>query len=85
MTAPKIPYPGICCPHCSHPKTKVVDSRPTKTSILRRRRCLECNYRWITYEHPTDVGKFVAQIKAAAAKCDAATADLMKALKEYKR
>ena len=40
------------CPVCSHDDTKVVDSRAADdgASIRRRRECLECNYRFTTYE-----------------------------------
>lgn len=39
-------------PVCSHDDTKVVDSRAADdgASIRRRRECLECNYRFTTYE-----------------------------------
>ena len=40
------------CPYCSHPESKVVDSRPADegSSIRRRRECLECHKRFTTYE-----------------------------------
>ena len=40
------------CPYCSHPESKVVDSRPSDegASIRRRRECLECHKRFTTYE-----------------------------------
>ena len=40
------------CPYCTHPESKVVDSRPADegTSIRRRRECLECHKRFTTYE-----------------------------------
>ena len=40
------------CPFCSHPESKVVDSRPSDegASIRRRRECLECRKRFTTYE-----------------------------------
>ena len=40
------------CPYCSHPESKVVDSRPAEegTSIRRRRECLSCQKRFTTYE-----------------------------------
>lgn len=40
------------CPYCSHPESKVVDSRPSNegTSIRRRRECLACHKRFTTYE-----------------------------------
>jgi len=40
------------CPVCHHEETKVVDSRAADeaSSIRRRRECLECTYRFTTYE-----------------------------------
>ncbi len=39
------------CPVCSSTESKVIDSRPSdKTSIRRRRECLGCGKRFTTYE-----------------------------------
>jgi len=40
------------CPFCTHPESKVVDSRPSDegASIRRRRECLECHKRFTTFE-----------------------------------
>lgn len=40
------------CPFCSHPDTRVIDSRPAEenNSIRRRRVCDECGKRFTTYE-----------------------------------
>ncbi|MDR2360665.1 MAG: transcriptional regulator NrdR [Oscillospiraceae bacterium] len=38
------------CPFCSHPESKVLDSRPVENSIRRRRECLECGNRFTTFE-----------------------------------
>ncbi len=39
------------CPACGYFDSKVVDSRPTDDSSIRRRReCLECHKRFTTYE-----------------------------------
>ncbi|HYD90758.1 MAG TPA: transcriptional regulator NrdR [Flavobacterium sp.] len=40
------------CPRCKHPDSKVVESRPTQESqaIRRRRECLDCGFRYSTYE-----------------------------------
>ena len=39
------------CPVCGSVKDRVIDSRPTETSAIRRRReCLSCKYRFTTYE-----------------------------------
>ncbi len=41
------------CPNCNAINDKVVESRPNSngSSIRRRRMCLECNYRFTSYEH----------------------------------
>ena len=43
---------AVRCPFCSHPESKVVDSRPSDegSSIRRRRECLACHKRFTTYE-----------------------------------
>ncbi|MCL2212705.1 MAG: transcriptional regulator NrdR [Oscillospiraceae bacterium] len=39
------------CPACSQPDSKVIDSRHTENSSIRRRReCVTCNRRFTTYE-----------------------------------
>ena len=39
------------CPFCGNENTKVIDSRPTDDSSIRRRRqCEECGKRFTTYE-----------------------------------
>lgn len=39
------------CPTCGKPDSKVIDSRPSdKSSIRRRRECLSCGKRFTTYE-----------------------------------
>ena len=39
------------CPNCGSTKDKVIDSRPTENSSIRRRReCLACGHRFTTYE-----------------------------------
>ena len=39
------------CPSCGKPESKVIDSRPSdKSSIRRRRECLSCGKRFTTYE-----------------------------------
>jgi len=42
----------VRCPYCNFEESKVVDSRATddKTTIRRRRECLNCNRRYTTYE-----------------------------------
>lgn len=40
------------CPNCQHPKNRILESRSTEggKSVRRRRECLECKYRFTTYE-----------------------------------
>ncbi len=40
------------CPHCHHPDSRVVESREAGDgdAIRRRRECLNCQYRYTTYE-----------------------------------
>ncbi len=38
------------CPSCGFDDSKVIDTRPDDTSIRRRRECLNCHYRFTTYE-----------------------------------
>lgn len=40
------------CPSCQHPESRVLESRPTEAgkSVRRRRECLQCHYRFTTYE-----------------------------------
>lgn len=40
------------CPYCGFEESKVIDSRSAddSTAIRRRRECLECGYRFTTYE-----------------------------------
>ncbi len=40
------------CPFCSHPESKVIDSRESRKdrSIRRRRECISCKKRFTTYE-----------------------------------
>ncbi|MCL2859706.1 MAG: transcriptional regulator NrdR [Oscillospiraceae bacterium] len=44
------------CPECSHPESKVIDSRPNEdgTTIRRRRECEKCGNRFNTYEKVED-------------------------------
>jgi len=40
----------IRCPNCGYHDSKVTDSRGTDESIRRRRKCLECGFRFTTIE-----------------------------------
>ena len=51
----RLRYPNrkvMHCPFCSHPETKVIDSRLTGEGrqVRRRRECLNCNERYTTFE-----------------------------------
>ena len=43
----------MLCTNCNHPDSKVIDSRPIQSGncIRRRRECLNCTFRFITYEY----------------------------------
>jgi transcriptional repressor NrdR len=45
------------CPFCSHPDSKVVDSRPDKegSSIRRRRECENCGKRFTSHERVEEI------------------------------
>jgi transcriptional repressor NrdR len=45
------------CPFCSHPESKVVDSRPDKggSSIRRRRECEDCGKRFTSHERVEEI------------------------------
>ena len=47
------------CPICGHYDTRVYDSRVNNRNMVRRRReCVECRYRFVTYETiPVDLKK----------------------------
>lgn len=42
----------MLCPHCGHTDDRVLESRQNRsgTTIRRRRECLECGYRFTSYE-----------------------------------
>lgn len=43
------------CPECNCEDSKVIDSRPTENKVRRRRECIQCGYRFTTYEIVEDV------------------------------
>ncbi len=51
------------CPKCGCIESKVIDSRPAEDykTIRRRRECLECKYRFTTYERLESVPLFVVK------------------------
>lgn len=44
---------GMTCPSCGSNNTKVLDSRPSKGQVVRRRVCMECGHRFTTAERIT--------------------------------
>ncbi|MGX7706353.1 NrdR family transcriptional regulator [Methylobacterium sp. Gmos1] len=40
----------IRCPGCSHPVSRVIDSRPIEGTVRRRRKCQKCGTTWFTRE-----------------------------------
>lgn len=44
----------MICPHCQHPASKVIDSRPSADTIKRYRRCLRCGKHFSTQEYTAD-------------------------------
>jgi transcriptional repressor NrdR len=51
------------CPYCSHPESRVVDSRDVEDSVRRRRECLnpDCAGRFTTYERIQAVALYVVK------------------------
>ena len=50
------------CPHCGYEDSKVTDSRTADDTVRRRRQCLDCGFRFTTYErvetgHPVIIKK----------------------------
>ena len=43
------------CPECGCEESKVIDSRPTENKVRRRRECIQCAYRFTTYEIIEDI------------------------------
>jgi transcription elongation factor Elf1 len=41
---------GMTCPKCAHAGSSVIDSRPSKWGIRRRRKCDACAFRFTTLE-----------------------------------
>ncbi len=51
------------CPFCSHPESKVIDSRESQNGlcIRRRRECLSCRRRFTTYEKIEEIPYMVVK------------------------
>ena len=71
------------CPHCGHGKHQVIDTRDRGETVRRRRKCVDCEQRFTTYEHvapsllvskrdghrePFDAQKLLAGIRIASVK-----------------
>ncbi|MGN1423822.1 MAG: transcriptional regulator NrdR [Oscillospiraceae bacterium] len=72
------------CPECGCEESKVIDSRPTENRVRRRRECINCGFRFTTYEiieevplmvikkdhsiEPFDREKLVERLRRAAVK-----------------
>ncbi len=72
------------CPECGCEESKVIDSRPTENKVRRRRECINCGFRFTTYEiieevplmvikkdhsiEPFDREKLVDRLRRAAVK-----------------
>lgn len=40
----------MTCPRCDSYQVKVTDSRPADNMVRRRRKCMDCNFRFMTIE-----------------------------------
>lgn len=49
----------MICPKCKKSDTKVVDSRDVNDCTRRRRECLDCNFRFTTYERTEPINIIV--------------------------
>lgn len=47
------------CPYCGYYDSKVIDSRDVDDGIRRRRQCLQCSFRFTTYERLQPASLFV--------------------------
>ncbi len=51
----------MLCPYCREGDSRVVDSRPVRDTIRRRRECLECRQRFTTYERIAPISLLVVK------------------------
>lgn len=49
------------CPSCDHSDSRVIDSRDVNDGIRRRRQCLNCDFRFTTYERLQPANFFVVK------------------------
>ena len=64
------------CPVCGCSETSVTDSRPTKHSVKRRRKCLQCDFVWTTYETTVNTSDFNRIVSSARARLEKAIKDM---------
>jgi len=50
------------CPYCSHPESKVIDTREVGADIRRRRQCERCDQRFTTYERVAPIHLMVLKV-----------------------
>ena len=54
----------MTCPKCGG-KTAVINSRePNNECVVRRRKCVNCEYRFTTKEYESDLIKHILKLKA---------------------
>jgi transposase-like protein len=53
---------GLRCPSCGG-ACAVVDSRPSSDAHRRRRKCLDCDYRFTTFERPAGAEVFTDELR----------------------
>jgi len=51
----------MLCPYCRVGDSRVVDSRPVRDTIRRRRECLDCRQRFTTYERIAPISLLVVK------------------------
>lgn len=53
----------MLCPHCHHNGSRVIDSRPAedRLSIRRRRECVNCGFRFTTFERYEEIPLLVVK------------------------
>ena len=59
---------SMTCPKCDASATWVIDSRPNKTMIRRRRKCGDCSHRWTTFEVAAGNAEIALRVGSLAAK-----------------
>ena len=51
------------CPMCGNESIITIDTRPDQDNVVRRKKCLICDYRWSTIEIDKDQWHSALQIK----------------------